>query len=294
MHRGRVARRGERAVGRREVQRPQPNRSAEVVEADGVVVEAEQGRVFAFEVFTMRIPVARWSYEFAERDGGCTVTERWADRRPGWFVPITRLATGVTDRSVRNEETMRVTLRTTQDGGRNRGVIATHLPRKDLTSQVAIGCLHSLWDARGSLLRSPTLHHDLSPFRPGLETTAFNTRVRCGLMSSTRNRGVAMAEDVETAAPTSPMLLDPESSRHPQPMYKMMRDFDPIFRIENAGVVVTKHADVEQIFKQPEIFSSAMSAADLGNIRPLIPLQIDLPQHRVYRKILQPIFSRRR
>src|SRR3954449_5313798 len=33
---------------------------------DGVVVEAEQGRVFAFEVFTMRIPVARWSYEFAE------------------------------------------------------------------------------------------------------------------------------------------------------------------------------------------------------------------------------------
>ena len=100
-----------------------------------------------------------------------------------------------------------------------------------------------------------------------------------------------MTEDVETAAPTSPMLLDPESSRHPQPMYKMMRDFDPIFRIENAGVVVTRHADVEQVFKQPEIFSSAMSAADLGNIRPLIPLQIDLPQHRVYRKILQPIFS---
>ena len=87
------------------------------------------------------------------------------------------------------------------------------------------------------------------------------------------------------------MVLDPESSRHPQPMYKMMRDLDPIFRLDNAGVVVTKHADVEQIFKQPEIFSSAMSAADLGNIRPLIPLQIDLPDHRMYRKILQPIFS---
>ncbi len=100
-----------------------------------------------------------------------------------------------------------------------------------------------------------------------------------------------MTEDVETAAPTSPMVLDPESSRHPQPMYKMMRDFDPIFRLETAGVVVTRHADVEQVFKHPEVFSSAMSAADLGNIRPLIPLQIDLPQHRVYRKILQPIFS---
>src|SRR5690348_11737552 len=106
-----------------------------------------------------------------------------------------------------------------------------------------------------------------------------------------------MTEDVEThvpdstEAPSSPMVLDPESSRHPQPMYKMMRDFDPIFRVPTSGVVVTRHADVEHIFKHPEIFSSAMSAADLGNIRPLIPLQIDLPQHRVYRKILQPIFS---
>src|ERR1700742_4660735 len=110
-------------------------------------------------------------------------------------------------------------------------------------------------------------------------------------MSSTENRGVAMSEDVDTAAATSPMLLDPESSRHPQPMYKLMRDLDPIFRLENAGVVVTKHADVEQVFKQPEIFFSAMSGAALGNTRPLIPLQIDLPEHRMYRKILQPIFS---
>ncbi len=99
-----------------------------------------------------------------------------------------------------------------------------------------------------------------------------------------------VTEDVDSGAPGSPLVLDPESSRHPQPMYKLMRDLDPIFRVERAGVIVTKHVDVEQIFKQPEIFSSAMSAADLGNIRPLIPLQIDLPEHRKYRKILRPAF----
>ena len=104
----------------------------------------------------------------------------------------------------------------------------------------------------------------------------------------------SVAEDVEAAAPDSPLAMDPEMSRHPQPTYKLMRDLEPIFRVEPAGVIVTKHADIEQIFKTPEIFSSAMSAAPLGNIRPLIPLQIDLPEHRTYRKILQPLFSPQR
>ena len=78
--------------------------------ADGVVVAAEPGRKFAFDISTMRIPVAHWSYEFTARDGGCTVTERWADQRPAWFMPLTRVATGVADRATRNGETMRTTL----------------------------------------------------------------------------------------------------------------------------------------------------------------------------------------
>jgi cytochrome P450 len=36
-----------------------------------------------------------------------------------------------------------------------------------------------------------------------------------------------------------------------------------------------------------------MSAVDMGNERPLIPLQIDPPVHKKYRKILDPIFSPR-
>jgi cytochrome P450 len=102
------------------------------------------------------------------------------------------------------------------------------------------------------------------------------------------------AEGVNSGSPANLMVLDPESSRHPQAMYKVMRDLDPIFRVERAGVIVTKHVDVDEILRHPEVFSSAMSAADLGNIRPLIPLQVDLPEHRMYRKILQPLFSPQR
>lgn len=77
---------------------------------DGVVVAAEPGQKFAFEISTLRVPVARWSYEFTPREGGCTVTEQWADRRPAWFQPIARLATGVADRTTHNAATMRTTL----------------------------------------------------------------------------------------------------------------------------------------------------------------------------------------
>ena len=37
-----------------------------------------------------------------------------------------------------------------------------------------------------------------------------------------------------------------------------------------------------------------MSAVDLQNVRPLIPLQIDPPDHKKYRKILDPLFAPRR
>jgi cytochrome P450 len=42
------------------------------------------------------------------------------------------------------------------------------------------------------------------------------------------------------------------------------------------------------------MFSSNMDAVDLKNIRPMIPLQIDPPDHKKYRKLLDPIFAPRR
>jgi hypothetical protein len=67
---------------------------------DVQVVECEPGRRFAFDVRSLGLPVARWSYDVTARNGrGCTVTETWQDRRGRLMDTIGLLATGVADRS---------------------------------------------------------------------------------------------------------------------------------------------------------------------------------------------------
>jgi hypothetical protein len=66
----------------------------------GATVEvADPGREFAFGISSYRlIPVSRWRYTFVATADGCTVTETWQDRRPGWFKLPAGLVTGVLDR----------------------------------------------------------------------------------------------------------------------------------------------------------------------------------------------------
>ncbi len=78
----------------------------------------------------------------------------------------------------------------------------------------------------------------------------------------------------------------------PQPMYKALRESTPVFRAPQA-VVLSRLADIEMALKHTELFSSNMDAVDLGNVRPLIPLQIDPPEHAKYRRILDPLFTPR-
>lgn len=78
----------------------------------------------------------------------------------------------------------------------------------------------------------------------------------------------------------------------PQPMYKALRGSNPVFRSTQA-VVLSRLADIEMALKHTELFSSNMDAVDLGNVRPLIPLQIDPPDHAKYRRILDPLFTPR-
>ncbi len=67
---------------------------------DVTIVDATPGERLSFDVSVVRIPVARWSFELVPSgDGACTVTERWVDRRPRWFLPFARLGTGVADRA---------------------------------------------------------------------------------------------------------------------------------------------------------------------------------------------------
>ncbi|HVK20988.1 MAG TPA: SRPBCC family protein [Actinokineospora sp.] len=65
---------------------------------------------FAFDVKSMGLPVSRWQYDIEPTESGCQVTETTWDRRPGWFRPLTFVATGVTDRKVHNQRNIERTL----------------------------------------------------------------------------------------------------------------------------------------------------------------------------------------
>ena len=73
------------------------------------VTTAEPGRLFAFDVDFMGVPISTWEYEFSGDAGACTVTERWTDRRPR-LMRATSMLTGVINRDNHNREGMQKTL----------------------------------------------------------------------------------------------------------------------------------------------------------------------------------------
>jgi cytochrome P450 len=77
----------------------------------------------------------------------------------------------------------------------------------------------------------------------------------------------------------------------PQSIYNVLRDNSPILRTEQGGTIVSRHHDVEFALRHAELFSSDMDAISIGNVRPLIPLQIDPPDHVKYRRLLDPLFA---
>jgi cytochrome P450 len=90
--------------------------------------------------------------------------------------------------------------------------------------------------------------------------------------------------------------MDPDMARNPQPVFKLMRE-EPVMSIDlpsGKGYLLSRKEEIDEALRHPEIFSSNMDAVDLKNKRPMIPLQIDPPDQRKYRKLLDPIFSPRK
>ena len=87
--------------------------------------------------------------------------------------------------------------------------------------------------------------------------------------------------------------VDPAALAHPQPLFKMMRDVAPVIDLgpPSGMMLVGGDADVRYVLQHPEIFSSGVDAVHIGQVRPLIPLQIDPPNHKNFRKLLDPIFA---
>ncbi len=98
---------------------------------------------------------------------------------------------------------------------------------------------------------------------------------------------------------------DPNDLANPQPLYKLLRDAGAAVDLgppEEGGidsgsglgmVIVGGADDVRHVLSHPQVFSSGIDAVAIGQVRPLIPLQIDPPEHKNYRKLLDPIFAPR-
>ena len=70
-------------------------------------------------------------------------------------------------------------------------------------------------------------------------------------------------------------LMNPEVARRPQPIYSMLQASTPIFRLDGVGVVVASRSGVEEVLRNPDVFSSGVTAHDLraGIVLTVIPSQ---------------------
>jgi cytochrome P450 len=111
-----------------------------------------------------------------------------------------------------------------------------------------------------------------------------------------------MSDDTEVNeadAELDPLAVmgDPGMAAKPQPTYKLMRDADPVSTVDLGDMemaMVWRHEDVVEVLRNPDVYSSREDAVQIGQKRPLIPLQIDPPDHAKFRKILDPLFAPKR
>lgn len=100
----------------------------------------------------------------------------------------------------------------------------------------------------------------------------------------------------DSTEPPGETLTGLDIAGPPQEMYRFLRDHMPVLEIESdlmTGKSVALHDDVMFVLQHPEIFSS-LGGAEIGQVRPLIPLEIDPPEHLKFRKLLDPLFAPRR
>ena len=79
----------------------------------------------------------------------------------------------------------------------------------------------------------------------------------------------------------------------PQPRYQRILQAGGVLRPAEGFVLAGSRRAATEVLRNPERFTSR-GIVQLGNVRPLIPLSVDPPDHLKYRKILDPLFAPRR
>lgn len=77
----------------------------------------------------------------------------------------------------------------------------------------------------------------------------------------------------------------------PQSIYDLLREHSPVLKVDQGGTIIARHEDVEFALRNADVFSSDMEAVSIGNVRPLIPLQVNPPDHVKFRRLLDPLFA---
>lgn len=106
-----------------------------------------------------------------------------------------------------------------------------------------------------------------------------------------------MANEEPASDRLSVSMFDPDTASCPHAVYQQLREFkEGVSRDPHLDIpLIARYEDVMWALRHPEIFSSEMSVElALGNERPMIPQQIDPPELGRYRRLLEPLFSRRR
>lgn len=81
-----------------------------------------------------------------------------------------------------------------------------------------------------------------------------------------------------------------EAAADPRALYERLRE-EPVYTFMGVTHFISRYDDVRDALHQPEIFSSGMDSIWIGQRRPMIPLQIDPPEHGRYRRLLDPLLS---
>ena len=76
----------------------------------------------------------------------------------------------------------------------------------------------------------------------------------------------------------------------PQPKYRALIEIGGVVEPTEGFTVVASRAAVNEVLGDPGTFTSR-DIVQLGNVRPLIPLSVDPPEHKKYRRILDPLFA---
>jgi cytochrome P450 len=93
-------------------------------------------------------------------------------------------------------------------------------------------------------------------------------------------------------------IHDPEEADRVFDTYATMREKCPVAHSSKYGghFVITRYDDIHDIVRNPQVFSSRIINVpdSIGQDGEMIPIQIDPPDHTVYRSIINPLFSPKR